>query len=132
VGVRENRLADWREALRRADALHCKLCGRRRRYPEDMDLGGYCGYCAPWDYGRTGGAGTEERSKKMADVWRVTVGDKVQESESFTPLTNIIQKLVNRRVPFKVGFGKSVEATVPGAEEARLTEEGAIVPDDDF
>ncbi len=116
-------MVDFIDSLREAVPLeewkrsHCKLCGRRLRIWEDFGQGGYCGYCAPWDYG-TGGAGSaEEREKKMADVWRITVGDKVQESESFTPLMNQIQKLVNRRVPFKVGFGKTVEAEVlPGTE----------------
>jgi len=68
----------------------------------------------------------------MADVWRVTVGDKVQESESFTPLTNIIQKLVNRRVPFKVGFGKVVETDVQPGTEVPLGAPPEVLEDDDF
>ncbi len=68
----------------------------------------------------------------MAEVWRITVGDKVEESESFTPLANKIQKLVNRRVPFKVGFGKTVEASVlPGTTHLPLGETEPTT-DDDF
>lgn len=121
MGVRErNRLAG-RAALRRADAIHCKACGGRRRIYEDLDNGGYCGDCAPWDYGETGGAGSEERGKTMADVWRITVDDKVQESSSFTPLDAIIKKLISRRKPFKVGFGKLIEKEIPAAGEGAPT-----------
>ncbi len=66
----------------------------------------------------------------MSDVWRVTVGDKVQESESFTPLMNILQKLVNRRQPFKVGFGTVEEVVVAGADERHvLGEHGGLTED---
>lgn len=92
---------------------YCKSCGRRRRIYEDLDNGGYCGDCAPWDYGETGGAGSEERGKTMSDVWRLTVDDDVQESSSFTPLEAIIKKLISRRKPFKVGFGKLIEEEIP-------------------
>jgi len=92
----------------------CKTCGRRRRLYEDLDNGGYCGDCEPWDYGRQGELVTEERGKTMMDVWRVTVDDEVQESSSFTPLPNIIQKLITRRKPFKVGFGKLIETKTEG------------------
>jgi len=114
VGVRDDRLAAWRAGLRRWDACYCKVCGARRRIYEDLDNGGYCGDCAPWDYGETGGAGSEEGGKTMTDVWRVTVDEKVQESSSFTPLANIIQKLIARRKPFKVGFGKLIETKTEG------------------
>ncbi len=67
----------------------------------------------------------------MADVWRVTVGDSVKESASFTPLEGILKKLCNSRTPFKVGFGKVIEAVVPaGATHAPLSD--APAPDDDF
>ncbi len=68
----------------------------------------------------------------MGDVWRLTVGGKVQESESFTPLMNHIQKLVNRRVPFKIGFGQSIEATVEGALEPSQSRAEEEIPPDDF
>ncbi len=59
----------------------------------------------------------------MSDVWRLTVGDKVQENDSFTPLDAIIKKLINRRQPFKLGFGIKTEATVlPGTTHLPLGE----------
>ncbi len=54
----------------------------------------------------------------MADVWRVTVGKDVQESESFTPLESILKKLVAQRKPFKVGFGQLSEMIVPAGVTA--------------
>jgi len=123
VSDRDDRLADREQPLEERKHDFCDLCGRPLRIWDDVGQGGLCGYCAPWDYG-TGGAGSaEEREKTMADFWRITVDDKVQENASFTPLPAIIQRLINRRQPFKVGFGKVVEQTVPGEEEARVTEE---------
>ncbi len=114
MGVRDDRLASWRASLREVEKYWCKLCGRRLRIYEDLGQGGYCGYCAPWDYGERGELVTEEGGKTMADVWRVTVDDEVQESTSFTPLEAIIKKLINRRKPFKVGFGKLIETKTEG------------------
>ncbi len=59
----------------------------------------------------------------MTDVWRVTVGDKVQESESFTPLESILKKLVAKKQPFKVGFGQSSTVEVAGGAKSDITDD---------
>ncbi len=60
----------------------------------------------------------------MPDVWRVTVGKDVQESESFTPLESILKKLVVQRKPFKVGFGHAIETVVAPSGAPVDVEEG--------
>lgn len=46
-------------------------------------------------------------------IWRLTVGDKVIQGGSFTPLRGIVDKLIAEHRPFKVGFGEESEFVLP-------------------